>query len=65
MLVHKRRKDDADYEKTKQDFVRLELDSFDKMESPRRERMRETYMAYLQNTPGSKKAVKECSKKLR
>ena len=51
-----------DYQRTKQDFYRMELDRLQDVHPVNRPRMRKAYFAYLQNTPGSKKAVHECVK---
>lgn len=53
-----------DYNRTKADFYRMELDKLDEVHPLNQENFRKTYFAYLQNTPGSKKAVKECVKEL-
>jgi len=51
-----------DYTRTKQDFFRMELDKMDEIHPINRDNMKATYFAYLQNTPGSKKAIHECLK---
>ncbi|XP_067927825.1 uncharacterized protein [Watersipora subatra] len=51
---------DSDYERTKVDFYRMELHRLGDVHPMNRENMKSAYFAYLQNTPGSKKAVKEC-----
>ena len=55
---------DSDYERTKADFYRMDLDRLDEVHPINRPHMRKAYFAYLQNTPGSKKAIKECVKTL-
>ena len=50
---------DRDYVRTKQDFYRMELDRFDAYHPKNRHRMKMTYKAYLQNTPGSRKALND------
>jgi len=50
----------ADYQRTVQDFYRMELDRFDMMKPGNRNRIHLTYNAYFQNTPGSRKAIREC-----
>ncbi|CAH1776097.1 unnamed protein product, partial [Owenia fusiformis] len=54
----------ADYTRTKQDFFRMELDKMEEVAPSSRPNMRKAYFAYLQNTPGSKKAIHECMKEL-
>ena len=50
-----------DYNKTKQDFYRMELDKLQEMRPTyNRPSMVNTYNAYLQNTPGSKQALTDC-----
>ncbi|KAK6186966.1 hypothetical protein SNE40_006221 [Patella caerulea] len=56
------KKVEEDYEKTKQDFYRMDLDKLNEVHPVNRQHMKSTYFAYLQNTPGSKKAVNECVK---
>ncbi|ESO83233.1 hypothetical protein LOTGIDRAFT_236810 [Lottia gigantea] len=58
------KKIEEDYEKTKQDFYRMDLDKLNEVHPVNREHMRSTYFAYLQNTPGSKKAINECVKSI-
>ena len=53
---------DEDYKRTKNDFYRMELDKLEDVHPMSRPNMRAAYFAYLQNTPGSKKAVYECVK---
>ncbi len=53
---------EEDYVRTKQDFYRMELDKLNDIHPLSRPNMRAAYFAYLQNTPGSKKAVYECVK---
>ncbi|RUS76164.1 hypothetical protein EGW08_016076, partial [Elysia chlorotica] len=54
-----------DYERTQQDFYRMELDKLDQVHPINRKHMTSAYFAYLQNTPGSKKAINECVRGLR
>lgn len=61
---HAQNKVDSDYNRTKQDFYRMELDKIDEIHPLNRPHMRKAYFAYLQNTPGSRKAIKECAKSL-
>ena len=49
-----------EYERTKNDFYRMELDKLDEYNARSRPLMTQTYKAYLQNNLGSKRAVKEC-----
>ncbi|XP_064596635.1 dentin sialophosphoprotein-like [Liolophura sinensis] len=58
-----KQKIDADYERTTQDYYRMELDKMDEIHPVNRPHMRKAYFAYLQNTPGSKKAIYSCVKK--
>uniref|UniRef100_A0A8W8MYL5 Uncharacterized protein n=1 Tax=Magallana gigas TaxID=29159 RepID=A0A8W8MYL5_MAGGI len=58
------KKVNADYSRTKDDFYRMDLDRLDEVHPINRRHMRKAYFAYLQNTPGSKKAIKECVKDL-
>lgn len=51
-------KQEAEYKRTKQDFYRMELDRMEDYHPSSRPMMRKTYFAYLQNNPGSKRAVK-------
>lgn len=53
---------EKDYERTKVDFYRMELHRLKDVHPVNRGNMKKAYFAYLQNTPGSKKAVKECVK---
>lgn len=53
-------KTEEDYKRTKQDFYRMELDRMEDYHPINRGNMRAAYFAYLQNTPGSKKALYEC-----
>ena len=55
---------DSDYQRTKVDFYRMELHRLDDVHPLNRDNMKAAYFAYLQNTPGSKKAVKECVKEI-
>ncbi|XP_045181491.2 myb-like protein X isoform X2 [Mercenaria mercenaria] len=54
----------SDYERTKQDFYRMELDRLDEYHQTTRPHMRAAYFAYLQNTPGSRKAIYDCMKEV-
>ncbi|XP_012942745.2 uncharacterized protein LOC106012931 [Aplysia californica] len=56
---------DEDYRRTQQDFYRMELDKLDEVHPVNRKHMRSAYFAYLQNTPGSKKAITECVRSLK
>ncbi|KAL5014239.1 hypothetical protein ScPMuIL_008509 [Solemya velum] len=53
-----------DYTRTKQDFYRMELDKLEEVHPLNRKNMLKSYFAYLQNTPGSRGAVKDCVKTL-
>lgn len=53
-----------DYKRTKDDFYRMELNRLDAVHPLNRPHMRKAYFAYLQNTPGSRKAVIDCVKTL-
>ena len=55
---------EKDYERTKVDFYRMELHKLNDVHPVNRDNMKKAYYAYLQNTPGSKKAVKECVKEV-
>lgn len=55
---------DSDYKRTKDDFYRMDLDKLDEIHPMNRPHMRKAYFAYLQNTPGSRKAVTECVRSL-
>lgn len=55
---------DKDYKRTKDDFYRMDLDKIEEIHPMNRPHMRKAYFAYLQNTPGSRKAVSECVKSL-
>ncbi|KAK7502929.1 hypothetical protein BaRGS_00005878, partial [Batillaria attramentaria] len=59
-----KQKIDADYKRTQQDFYRMDLDRMDKVAPTSRRHLTSTYMAYLQNTPGSRRAVSECVQRL-
>ncbi|XP_061177772.1 DNA ligase 1-like [Saccostrea echinata] len=54
----------SDYSRTRDDFYRMDLDRLDEVHPINRPHMRKAYFAYLQNTPGSKKAINECVKGL-
>ena len=62
--LHAPSKIDSDYKRTKDDFYRMDLDKLDEIHPMNRTHMRKAYFAYLQNTPGSKKAVTECVRSL-
>ena len=49
-----------EYERTRNDFYRMDLDRLDEYHPASRGHMTQAYMAYLQNNPGSKRAIKEC-----
>jgi len=55
----------SDYNRTKQDFYRMELDRMEEYHQFSRPHMRAAYFAYLQNTPGSKQAVYDCVKEMK
>ncbi|XP_060085735.1 myosin-10-like [Ylistrum balloti] len=59
-----KKKVNKDYKRTKDDFYRMDLHKLDEIHPLNRQHMRKTYFAYLQNTPGSRKAVKDCVKTL-
>ncbi|XP_033726899.1 uncharacterized protein LOC117316433 isoform X7 [Pecten maximus] len=59
-----KKKVNKDYKRTKDDFYRMDLHKLDEIHPLNRPHMRRTYFAYLQNTPGSRKAVKDCVKTL-
>lgn len=52
------------YRRTKADFYRMKLNEMDEYSPHTRPRMKKAYLAYLQNTPGSKKAVTECIREI-
>ncbi|KAL4217829.1 hypothetical protein ACF0H5_022568 [Mactra antiquata] len=54
----------SDYNRTRQDFYRMELDRLDEYHQTTRPHMRAAYFAYLQNTPGSRKAIYDCMKEM-
>lgn len=54
----------SDYTRTRQDFFRMELDRLEEYHHTTRPHMRAAYFAYLQNTPGSKKAIYDCMKEI-
>ena len=43
----------------------MELDKLDEVHPVNRKHMKSAYFAYLQNTPGSKKAINECVRGLK
>lgn len=53
-----------DYKRTKNDFYRMELHKLRDIHPLNRGNMKAAYFAYLQNTPGSTKALKDCIKTL-
>jgi len=54
-----------DYQRTKQDFYRMELDKLDEVPGDQNRRnLRLAYHAYLKNTPGSRQALLDCLRKL-
>ena len=53
---------DEEYKRTKDDYYRMELDKVEEYHPSNRANMRATYFAYLQNNPGSRKAIYECVK---
>ncbi|KAL3307243.1 hypothetical protein Ciccas_014248 [Cichlidogyrus casuarinus] len=55
---------DEDYTKTINDFFRMELDKMDQIHPKNRENMKQLFLAYLQNSTGSKKALHECLQKM-
>ncbi|KAL8599461.1 hypothetical protein ACOMHN_066765 [Nucella lapillus] len=55
-----RSKVDADYQRTRADFYRMDLDRLDQVHPVNRPHLTSAYLAYLQNTPGSRRAVHEC-----
>ncbi|XP_033727245.1 uncharacterized protein LOC117316654 isoform X1 [Pecten maximus] len=55
---------DEDYKKTKKDFYLMKLHKLSEVHPSNRSGMRKAYFAYLQNNPGSKKAVKDCVNQL-
>lgn len=59
-----KQKVDQDYKRTQQDFYRMDLDRLDHVAPNNRRHLTSTYMAYLQNTPGSRRAVTECVQRL-
>ncbi|XP_076456416.1 uncharacterized protein LOC143290787 [Babylonia areolata] len=59
-----RSKVDADYQRTRQDFYRMDLDRLDQVAPTNRPHLTSAYKAYLQNTPGSRRAVQDCIKTL-
>lgn len=50
---------DKDYKRTRDDFYRMELDNLESYHQSNRENMLQIYHSYLENTPGSKKAIRE------
>ncbi|XP_069106370.1 uncharacterized protein [Argopecten irradians] len=58
------RRIDEDYKKTKKDFYLMKLHKLSEVHPSNRSGMRKAYFAYLQNNPGSKKAVKDCVNQL-
>ena len=60
MKVHSMEKTYMDYLRTVEDFERLDLDKIQHLPKGKRSKMALTYYAYLENTPGSKRAIREC-----
>ncbi|XP_070534249.1 uncharacterized protein [Ptychodera flava] len=54
-----------DYQRTRQDWTRMELDELKKINPVNREHMKITCNAYLGTSPGSKKAVTSLAKTLK
>ena len=50
---------DKDYKRTRDDFYRMQLDNLEGYHESNRENMLQIYHSYLENTPGSKKAIRE------
>jgi len=50
---------EKDYKRTRNDFYRMQLDNVDEYHESNRENMVRTYHSYLENTIGSKKALRE------
>lgn len=50
-----------DYKRTRDDVYRMQLDNLDAYHESNRANMLGVYHAYLENTPGSRKALREMS----
>ncbi|UJR35880.1 hypothetical protein I4U23_028623 [Adineta vaga] len=50
---------EKDYKRTHDDLYRMQLDNLDAYHETNRENMLRVYHSYLENTPGSKKALRE------
>ncbi len=50
---------EKDYKRTHDDFYRMQLDNLDGYHESNRDNMVRIYHSYLENTPGSKKALRE------
>jgi len=61
--VNAPKKEDGDYRRTMGEFSRRGLDHMDEYTPQSRATMRRAYFAYLQNNPGSARAVRECVRK--
>lgn len=48
-----------EYQRTCDDFYRMQLDSVADFKETKRENLLRTYRSYLQNTPGSRKALRD------
>ena len=48
-----------DYKRTREDFYRMQLDELENYHESNRDNMLRMYHSYLENTPGSKKALRE------
>ncbi len=50
---------EKDYKRTRDDFYRMQLDNISDYHETNRDNMVRVYHSYLENTPGSKKALRE------
>jgi hypothetical protein len=50
---------EKDYKRTRDDFYRMQLDNVAGYHETNRENMIRAYHSYLENTPGSKKALRD------
>ncbi|CAF2651091.1 unnamed protein product [Rotaria sp. Silwood2] len=50
---------EKDYKRTHEDLYRMQLDDLDSYHETNRQNMLRVYHSYLENTPGSKKALRE------
>ncbi|CAF0897839.1 unnamed protein product [Rotaria sordida] len=50
---------EKDYKRTHDDLYRMQLDDLDSYHESNRDNMLRIYHSYLENTPGSKKALRE------